>query len=79
MLAIVCAKPYPLSSFLVEYYTEHDIYCFTVESEEEVPSNQKSLFHGYTFMLTQKPKDDGRTGESDVLWYILVMSLCVGM
>ena len=37
----------------------------TVACEEDVPREQKSLFHGYTFMLTQKPKEDGRSGEKN--------------
>ena len=37
------------------------------EYEDDVPSGQKSLFHGYTFMLTQKPKEDGRSGEKTAI------------
>ena len=38
-----------------------------IECEDDVPPAQKSLFHGYTFMLTQKPKEDGRSGEKTTM------------
>ena len=41
--------------------------CHAVECEDDVPPAQKSLFHGYTFMLTQKPKEDGRSGEKTTM------------
>ena len=36
----------------------------TIEAEEDVPPPQRALFEGYTFLLTQRPKDDKQCTDS---------------
>ena len=33
------------------------------KEEEEVPPNQRNLFDGYTFLLTQRTKEDRHLGK----------------
>ena len=38
----------------------------TVERVSDVPSEQRTLFQGYTFMLTLKPKDDVKSSQCEL-------------